>query len=110
MSNAGVVPARGLALIRRIRTEDRYPGSRILLTDQSRDKVSACQFDIVAVGDYERCEDEDCLRSHNKKNEHVHRLKVGDWVLCRNRSWELTPEPDLYVCKQDSILGKFEQR
>ena len=107
----GVVPARGLAYIRHIVVEDRYPGSPIYITDKSRDEISKQQFEIVALGKYEICEDVDeCKRRHNKWGQHVHWLMCGDWVLVRNRSWDATADPHIYVVRQDAILGKFVER
>jgi hypothetical protein len=107
----GVVPARGLCYIKHIVTEDRYPGSPIYITDKSRDKVASQQFEIVALGKYEICEEpEECVRHHNKWNQHVHRLMCGDWVLVRNRAWLATPDPDVFVVRQDAVLGKFVER
>jgi hypothetical protein len=103
-------PARGLAYIRHITTVENYANSPIVIPVQARNKLSKQQFIVVNVGKYERCEDEDCRRLHNKWNQHVHRLMMGDWVLVRNRSWSLTPDPDVYVVRQDAILGKFEER
>jgi co-chaperonin GroES (HSP10) len=107
----GIRPARGLAYIRHIETAERYGSSPIIITPQSRDKITCQQFEIVAVGNYERCEDEDeCVRHHNKRMEHVHRLKIGEWVLVKNRAWTATPDPAVFVVKQDAILGKFVER
>ena len=38
-----------------------------------------------------------------------HRLNVGDWVLLRNRSWDLTPDPHIYAVRQEYILGVFRE-
>jgi hypothetical protein len=104
-------PARGLAYIRHVTTCETYAGGRIVIPEPARDKVAAQQFIVVNVGDYEMCEDVDeCPRRHNKRGEHVHRLEQGDWVLVRNRSWMATPDPSVFVVKQDAILGKFVER
>jgi co-chaperonin GroES (HSP10) len=103
-------PARGLAYIRHIKTAETYAGGRIVVPETARDKVAAQQFVVTAVGDYENCDDEDCPRSHNKFNQHVHSLTVGDWILVRNRAWMGTPDPDVFVVRQDAILGKFVER
>jgi hypothetical protein len=118
----GVVPARGLAFIRRIVTAETYANSPIVLTNKSRDAVANCQFTIVAVGNYEYCDDDECPRRHSKRvrhatrrgepvtvREHPHQLKVTDWVLVKNKSWNATPDPNVYLVKQSDILGKFEE-
>jgi co-chaperonin GroES (HSP10) len=104
-------PARGLAYIRHIKTAETYAGGRIVVPETARDKVAAQQFIVTGVGNYERCKDvEECPRHHNKQGEHVHRLEQGDWVLVRNRAWMSTPDPSVYVVRQDAILGKFVER
>ena len=104
-------PSRGLAYIKHIKTAETYAGSPIIIPEPARDKVSAQQFEVVAVGNYEICEDPDeCRRHHTKRGEHVHRLEEGDWVLVRNRAWLSTPDPDVFVVRQDAILGKFVER
>lgn len=109
----GIKPARGRAFVKKVETEDRYAGGRILIPDQARDRVSRQQFLIVALGDYEFCTAdswEECpLASHTKRGEHRHRLQVGDWVLLRNRMWDSTPDPDVYVVRQEHILGVFQE-
>ena len=105
-----MMPARGLAFIKHIQTDERYAGGHIVIPPQARDKVAKQQFIVAAVGKYENCDDEDCRRLHNKYNQHVHALTIGDWVLVRNRSWMQTPDPEVYVVRQDAILGKFVER
>ena len=104
-------PARGLAYIRHITTEEWYGNSPIVILPTTRDKISRQQFIVVALGKYEICEDVDeCKRVHNKWGQHVHRLMCGDWVLVKNRSWMQTPDPNVFVVRQDAILGKFVER
>jgi hypothetical protein len=107
----GVVPARGLCYIKHIQTAETYANSPIYITDKSRDAIAKQQFEIVALGKYEICEEpEECKRHHNKWNQHVHRLMCGDWVLVKNRAWLATPDPDVFVVRQDAILGKLVER
>jgi hypothetical protein len=108
---AGFFPARGLAFIRHIQTAETYAGSPIVIPEQARDRVAKQQFVVTSVGDYERCDDPDeCNRPHHRGLFHKHRLMVGDWVLARNRSWMLTPDPDVYVIRQADILGTFQEK
>lgn len=102
-----LIPTRGRAFIKHIETEETYHDSPILIPVQARDKVAKCQFEVVRLGNYARCEDEDCTRPHTKAQEHRHHLKLGDWVLCRNRSWMETDDPKVFVIWTDDILGKF---
>ena len=111
-SNAmdSVHPARGLVFIRHVSTEERYRGGCIVIPESARDKLTDTQFVVVSVGNYERCADVDeCQRPHTSKGEHRHHLNIGDWVLCRNRSWGITPDPDLFVVRQSDILGSFHE-
>lgn len=109
-------PARGLAFIRHVTTEDRYQGGSIIIPEHIRDKVAKQQFDVVAVGELEYCDEEsECNRPHKVVGfppEYLHRCQVeaGDWVLCRNRSWAMTPDPDVYVVRQSDILGKWVEQ
>ena len=111
-------PARGLAFIRRIETEETYAGSPIILTDQSREKIARQQFTVLAVGGVEFCEDEDCEREHAIRyteydepvNVHLYDVAAGDWVLVRNRAWAETPDPNVFVVRQEAIVGKFIER
>jgi hypothetical protein len=102
-----LIPARGRAFIRRIETEENYPGSPILIPEHIRDKVVKCQFEVVRLGDYRRCKNEDCTRRHAKGYQHAHNLELGDWVLCKHRSWMETDDPHVFVIWTDDILGKF---
>lgn len=106
----GIVPARGLAYIKRISTAETYANSPILITAKTRDAIAACQFEVVSVGDYEWCKElDDCPRPHYKGGWHKHRLMEKDWVLCRNRSWGSTPDPDVFVVRVVDILGVFRE-
>jgi hypothetical protein len=103
------IPARGLAFIRHIETEESYRGGAIVVPVQSRDKLSRQQFVIEAVGDYEFCDDDECERPHTDSM-HAHDLREGDWILARSRSWMLTPDPHIFVVRVEDVLGKFEEK
>lgn len=108
-------PARGLAFIRHIQTSENYANSPIVITPKTRYAIAKCQFIVVAVGGCEICEDEDCERYHyaistfseNGPSMHPHSVEVGDWVLVRNRAWMASPDPGVFVCRVDDVLGKF---
>lgn len=104
-------PAPGLAFIKHVETVETYANSPIIVTAATRDAISKTQFVVVSVGDYERCEADpgDCLRHHDKRGRHPHRLVESDWVLVKNRSWSPTPDPEVFVCRQIDILGKFKE-
>jgi hypothetical protein len=107
------VPAHGLCYIKHVDTVETYANSPVIIPVQARDRVAKCQFEVVAVGPDEICEDpEECERPHLVHFEsdlHSHRggLAVGDWVLCRNRMWESTPDPAIFVVRQGDIIGRF---
>jgi hypothetical protein len=110
-------PARGLAFIRHIETVETYGNSPIVITPKTRDKIAAQQFTVVAAGDFEYCEDrEDCERCSCRWNIyqheylHEHEVREGDWVLVRNRAWQSTPDPSVFVIKVDDILGVFREQ
>lgn len=133
------IPAPGLAFVRKIATQENYAGSAILIPEQARDKTAASQWEIVACGAPEPCDDEDCERKHTFLDDaqrvallyprhpdaetpylrderpdltfrHLCDIKPGDWVLCRKRSPSVTPDPDLFVIRQADVLGRFVER
>ena len=59
-----LVPARGLALVHPIETEETMPGGRIVVPAGARERLVAQQAEIVAIGEPEICEEEDCERNH----------------------------------------------
>lgn len=115
-------PAPGLAFVRKIQTAEQYPGSQIIVPEQARDKVANDQWEIVACGAPEPCEDEACERQHHQDilihprlldnygpgRTHPCHLAPGDWVLTRKRSVVPSPQPELFIVKQDDVIGKFE--
>lgn len=111
----GFTPARGLCFVRRIETEEAYAGSKIVIPQQARDKVSRDQFVIIEAGDWERCEDyEECEQYHMwdyKEDEyiwlHPHDLVAGDWVLIRYRSLLASPDPGVHIVSYRDVLAKF---
>lgn len=109
-------PARGLAFIERIDTQETYSNSPIIVTPKTRDQISKQQFTVLAVGGWERCDEDDCERVHVTDDDppdytrvHFHNVDVGDWVICRNRSWGETPDPKVFVVRCDDILARFTE-
>jgi hypothetical protein len=115
-------PARGLAFIKPIVAEDRI-GS-IYAPPSTVDRMTASQFEVVAVGRPEYCEDEKCREKHvgdpwsewaviGREELRQHRvpkqLVPGAWVYVTPRSWVATHQRDLYVVKISAILGVFQQ-
>lgn len=124
-------PAPGLAFVRKIQTAETYGGSAIIVPEQARDKVSAEQWEIVSVGAPEPCDDEDCARKHlyimsngswiyiapmsnvrfetekEPEKRHPCDLVPGEWVLVRKRAPVPSPEPDLWIIRQDDCIGRF---
>lgn len=102
-------PARGLAFIRHIQTEETYRGGAIIVTPKTRDKIAAQQFTVVAVGLPDYCEDDECERHHSTDSTHLYQVEPEDWVLVKNRTWLATPDPAVFVVKQIDVMGKFEE-
>lgn len=116
-------PARGLVLVRPVQTEDTLPGGKIVIPDKAREKFAAYQVRVVAVGEPEICEDEDCQRPHGllagyrtngewfEENYHntPQSLQDGAWAIVAPRSY-IPAAPDgqpLYFVRQSDILGVF---
>lgn len=116
---AAARPMPGLCFVRKISTVEQYPGSQIIVPEQARDKIVEAQWEIVSVGAPEPCDDEDCERWHhhvagpggmvNEDHwmEHPCDLAPGDWVLTRKRSVVPSPQPELYIVRQDDCIGRF---
>lgn len=58
-------PARGVVLVRKAETEETMPGGKIIIPQDSREKIASYQVEIVAVGAPERCENKYCGRDHS---------------------------------------------
>lgn len=98
-------------MVRPIESEDRI--GRIILpqTTRERDFVRN-QHEVIAVGGWEICEDEDCSRYHALDGDAFHltdqRIQPGAWVLVEQASLiEAEPESRTYYVKIADIAAVF---
>lgn len=110
-----MTPARGKLLVRPIETQETLPGGKILLTQTTRDGLTAQQAEVVAVGAGTVCEQENCERPHTTLTQdaipklvHERHIHSGQWVLLAPRCLVETDTPNLYVCAQDDVLAVLE--
>lgn len=130
-------PSRGLLLVRPVETREHLPGSRILLTADTRERLTAWQCEVVAVGAFARCDparsraERKCRRAHEYelcslcaeyplgfgrgaccgagRRVHPHTIRVSDWILVEPRAFIPVPEPERaeYFVHQDAVWGIF---
>lgn len=123
-----MIPARGLLQVRPVETAESLPGSRILLTPDTRDRLTANQCEVIAVGAFAVCDDDDCERKHRLVCEHdpaqcsgatcgdlrvhEHDAVAGDWLLVTPRSFIDGPDPERkeWFVHQDAILAIFDEK
>lgn len=128
-------PARGRCLVRRVATEERLPGGLVILTEKTRETMAQLQVQIVAVGEPEVCEDEDCEKFHRgpcciggdefgnfdghsgpvtpyRIHPRDPRIKPNAWAIVQPRSFvDASIDGDeLFVVKTDDVLGVFVQK
>ena len=109
-----MTPARGLLQVRPVRTEERFPNSMIVLLESTRERLTAQQAEVVAVGPEEVCEDEECERQHlltgtGMTQLHVCELEPGDWILVEPRV-ELELEDGTRLVRQAHVVGRISAR
>ena len=100
------MPLRGLVFVRPIETAETLPGGRMILPESYRNRMTAQQAEIVAVGPPSFCDEpEDCERVHPHPVDR--RLKPGAWVLCAKWAYVSTGEDKLFAVRHEDILGVF---
>lgn len=105
-----MIPSRGLLKVKPVETAESLPGSAILLVADARARMTANQCEVIAVGAFAACDDEDCLRPHAVIDAtliHAHNIGVGDWLLVEPRSYLDGPEPERreWFVHQDKVLA-----
>ena len=106
-------PASGRVLLKPVETAESVPGGRIILVQQARDEFAKWQYEVVAVGREERCDDEDCDRHHgvfpNGYHPVDHRLVPGAWCIIEPRSLmdACVDGEKFYYVRQAAIVGVF---
>lgn len=123
-----MIVARGLLLVRPPETDETLPGGLIALVAETRERMTASQCEVIAVGAPEACDPSSsraarkCERIHGVANApnyslmrvHLCPVAVGDWLLVRPRSFILGPSPERkeWFVAQDAviaILGRGEE-
>lgn len=124
MADRTLTPARGVLLVRPIETREALPGGRILLTANTRERMTAWQAEVVAVGAFAECDptrsraERKCTRIHSYERKsdgttlrrvHQHTIRAGDWILVEPRSFIAGPDPERSerFVHQDSVWGIF---
>jgi len=107
-------PARGLLTVRPVETPEMLPGGRIVLTETTREALTAGQMEVIDIGAPSICEDPDCERPHlgivgdRMIQAHLTTVRPSDWVLIRHRALLPTHQAGLYCCAQDDILAVLQ--
>ena len=90
------------------------PGGHIILLEDTRNRLTNQQAEIVAVGAPEFCpEPTECERPHTTKGVRlVHvidpRIIPGAWVLCAKWAY-VGIRDDLYAVRHSDIIGVFTE-
>ena len=107
-------PARGLLQVRPLRTEEHFPGSAIVLLESTRERLTAQQAEVIAVGADEVCDDDDCVRQHwltgtGMTQLHVCELEAGDWILVEPRV-EFELDDGSRLVRQAHVVARINAR
>lgn len=111
-------PVRGKLLVRPIDSAERLPGGHIILTADTRERLTANQVEVIAVGEFALCDPEHgraerkCTRPHiviDGLRLHPHDVRAGDWVLLAPRSTIGGPDPERseWFVHQDDVWAIF---
>jgi co-chaperonin GroES (HSP10) len=102
-------PRPGKILVKRVETDDSQPGSTLVLLEDTRNKMTSGQFEIVAVGDIAYCTSDDCERQHKyisgRQPVHPFECTIGAWVLMSPRSGVATDDSSLLLASFDDVLA-----
>lgn len=82
---------------------NQFAGSRLYVPDQSVDRLTANQMELVALGPAP-VRDDDEVEARTRDTE-VQGLVPGDWLILTPRSWIEGPDPDTYLIDQSVILA-----
>lgn len=114
-----MTPAAGMLCVRPIDAAETRPGGHVVLLAETRERMTANQCEVLAVGALRMCEDEDCERVHDALAQgplsianivgRIHRcpVRVGDWLLVRPRCYIAGPAPERaeWFIAQDDVLA-----
>lgn len=114
-------PSRGLLLVRPVETDEVKCGGVIILTADTRERITLGQCEVMAVGAPAECDparsraERKCERWHwmetspERIGVRVHRCDVrpGDWLLVRPRAFIDGPEPERkeWFVHQDDVMA-----
>lgn len=124
-----MIPRRGLLLVKPVETEETNSGGRIVLIADTRERMTANQCEVIAVGAPAECDPErsraerKCERTHEYEDcqtcrtqgdgcaavtrIHPSPARVGDWLLVRPRSYIDSPHPERkeWFVHQDDVIA-----
>ena len=103
-------PSRGNLLVKPIETQESVGG--VVLLEDTRQRWSGQQCEVVAIGKPAYCEDGDCGSAAHvgiagEGGIHLMELRVGDWLVVRPRSYVATDVDKRWVVRQDDVLARL---
>lgn len=103
-----LIPARGLLTVRAVQTHDTLGSGVIVVPDTAKGRLTAWQWDVIAVGPPAFCARRKCDRAHigeGNARTHVCDVRAGDWIVARPRSEAPLPSDTGGVCvvAQDDV-------
>ena len=96
-----ILPLGARVLCREPLTDESLLGSRIVLLDDTRRRITANQGEVVAVGPGSYDEDQ-CFVPMDPS------LKPGAWILHRAWARVETDDPELFIVAADDILAVLD--
>lgn len=101
-----MIPARGLLVVTPIDSEERFPGSRVILTPITRERMTSTQWEVVAVGKPTLCDTScDCGESPE-----VPDVEPGDWIVTLPRAAVTTPCDIHFLVRYEDVVAVLEER
>lgn len=107
MSGHALIPRPGLALVRPIAVAETFPGSPIILTENTRDFLTTGQAELVAIGP-EAHPDDYTWDAEDAYWTDLQGLQPGRWLLLRHRTWLPTDVPDRYLVRHEDIIALLD--
>ena len=103
-------PLPGKLFVRAVETDESM--GRVILLPKTRERWTAGQYEVVALGDTEPCDDcEDCFRTSTTlpdgHESHPWEVAVGDWVILNPRMVVHSDVDGLYVTHAAALLARL---
>lgn len=95
-------PRPGLALVRPITVAETLPGGRIILTENTREFLTAQQVELVDIGREADWEDY-TWEEDDRDWDSLKDLQPGRWLLLKHRTWIPTDVDDLFLVRHEDI-------